>query len=115
MTSAFPLQNSISLCVPHSVLQGQICLLLQVSLDFLLLHFSPYDGFPHSFPHRSVGKESIYNAGDPGSIPGSGRFPGERTDNPLWYSCLENPMDRGAWQAISHEVTESDTTKHTHT
>ena len=45
------------------------------------------------------GKESIYNAGDPGSVPGSGRFPGEGTDNPLQNSCLENPMDRGAWQA----------------
>ena len=38
-------------------------------------------------------------AGDLGSIPGLGRFPGERNDNLFWYSCLENPMDRGAWQA----------------
>ena len=38
--------------------------------------------------------------GDPDSIPGSGRFPGEETGNPLWYSCLESPMDRGAWRAI---------------
>ena len=58
------------------------------------------------------GKESIYNAGDPGSVPGSGRFPGEGTDNPLQNSCLENPMDRGAWQSpIGHEVAESDTTE----
>ena len=40
---------------------------------------------------------SAYNAGDPGSIPGSGRSPGERNGNPLQYSCLENPMDGGAW------------------
>ena len=40
---------------------------------------------------------SAYNAGDPGSIPGLGRSPGERNGNPLQYSCLENPMDGGAW------------------
>ena len=44
-------------------------------------------------------------------ILGSGRFPGEGHGNPLQYSCLENPMDRGAWQAIVHEVTELDTTE----
>ena len=43
------------------------------------------------------GKASAYNAGDLGSIPGSGRSPGEGNGNPLQYSCLENPMDRGAW------------------
>ena len=48
------------------------------------------------FPHSSVGKESARNAGDLGSIPGSGRSPGEGNGNPLQYSCLENPMDRGA-------------------
>ena len=44
------------------------------------------------------------NAGDLGLIPGSGRSPGEENGNPLQYSCLENPMDRGAWQATVHEV-----------
>ena len=48
------------------------------------------------FPGGSVGKESPCNAGDPGSIPGSGRSPGEENGNPLQDSCLENPMDRGA-------------------
>ena len=42
-------------------------------------------------------KVSAYNAGDPGSMPGSGRSPGRGNGNPLQYSCLENPMDRGAW------------------
>ena len=42
-------------------------------------------------------KLSAYNVGDPGSIPGSGRSPGEGNGNPLQYSCLENPMDTGAW------------------
>ena len=46
---------------------------------------------------------------DVGSSPGSGRFPGGGHGNPLQYSCLENPMDRGAWQAIVHRVTKSQT------
>ena len=49
-------------------------------------------------------KASACNAGDLGSIPGSGRSPGEGNANPLQYSCLENPMDRGAWQATIHGV-----------
>ena len=53
------------------------------------------------FPGDSDGKESACNAGDPGLVPGLGRAPGEGNSNPLQYSCLENPMDRGAWQANS--------------
>ena len=49
------------------------------------------------FPGSSDGKASAYNVGDPGSIPGSGRSPGEGNGNPLQYSCLENPMDSGIW------------------
>ena len=49
------------------------------------------------FPGGSDGKESACNAGDLGSIPGLGDSPGEVHCNPLQYSCLENPMDRGAW------------------
>ena len=49
------------------------------------------------------------NAGDTGSIPGSGRFPGGGQGNPLQYSCLENPMDRGAWQAMVQRVAKSQT------
>ena len=56
------------------------------------------------FPCSSVGKESACNAGDPGSIPGLGRSPGEGNNNPLHYSCLENPLDRGAWQATVYGV-----------
>ena len=48
------------------------------------------------FPGGSDGKVSAYNAGDPGSIPGTGRSPGEGNGNPLQYSCLENPMDGGS-------------------
>ena len=54
-----------------------------------------------------MAKASAYNAGDRGSIPGLGRFPGEGNGNPLQYSCLENPMDRGAWWATAHGVAKS--------
>ena len=53
------------------------------------------------------GKESACNAGNPGSIPGLGRSPGGAHGNPFQYSCLENPMDRGAWRATVHRVTKS--------
>ena len=49
------------------------------------------------------------NAGDAGSIPGLGRSPGEENGNPIQYSCLENPMDRGDWRAIVQGVTKSQT------
>ena len=60
-------------------------------------------------PGSSVGKESACSAGDPGSIPGSGRYAGEGNGNPLQYSCLENPLDRGAWQATVCGVAKSRT------
>ena len=61
------------------------------------------------FPVGSDGKASVYNAGDPGSSPGLGRSPGEGHGNPLQYCCLENPMDRGAWQAAVYGVAKSRT------
>ena len=63
------------------------------------------------FPSGSAGKESVSNVGDVGLIPGSGRYPEEGNGYPLQYSCPENPMDRGAWQATVHRVTESNMTK----
>ena len=67
------------------------------------------------FPGGSVSKESVCNAGDPGSIPGSGRSPGEGNGNPLQYSCLKNPMDRGAWLGYSPwGPKESDMTERCH-
>ena len=63
------------------------------------------------FPGGSAVKKLPANAGDSGSIPGSGRSLGEGNGNPLQYSCWENPMDRGAWRATAHGVTkEWDTT-----
>jgi len=61
------------------------------------------------FSGSSDGKESSCNAGDPGSIPGSGRSPEERNDYPFQYSCLENSMDRGSFGAMVHGVAKSRT------
>ena len=61
------------------------------------------------FPDSSDGKESAWNAGDLGSIPGSERSPGERNGNPLQCSCLENSMDREALWATVHGVSKSQT------
>ena len=63
------------------------------------------------FPGGSDGKESAYNSGDPGSIPGLGKSPREGNGNPLQYSCLENSMDRGAWRAPVRRVAESNMTR----
>ena len=76
----------------------KICVLIKLCV---LVQF--YLGFPCG----SDSKESACNAGDPGSVPGSGRFPGEGNGNSLQYSCLENLMDRGAWQATVHGVAKS--------
>ena len=61
------------------------------------------------FPGGSDGKASAYNAGDLGSIPGSVRSPGKGNGNPLQYSCLESPMDGGAWWTTAHGVAKSRT------
>ena len=64
------------------------------------------------FPGCLVVKNPLANAGDTGSIPAWGRFPGEGNGNPVQYSCLRNPTNRGAWWAVVHEVTkEQDTTE----
>ena len=68
--------------------------------------------YSRSFPGGSVVKTVAANTGDVGSVPGSGRSPGEGNANPLQYFCLENPINRGAWQATVHGVAkESDTIK----
>ena len=74
--------------VLHSICQ-QIWRIHQWPQDWTSFHFSPKKGNTKS----SDGKASAYYVGDLGSIPGSGRSPGERNGNPLWYSCLENPID----------------------
>ena len=63
------------------------------------------------FPAGTVVKNMPANAEDTGSVPESGRYPGEGKTNPFQYSCLENPMDGGAWQAAVHGITESNRTE----
>ena len=63
------------------------------------------------FSGDSDGKESACNTGDPDSVSGLGRSPGEGIGHPLQYSCLENSMDRGAWWATVHGVSKSNTTE----
>ena len=105
---AIPLQTcwwihkaTAGLLVSHapgaSVMNFQCHQSLLYSAD-LLLHAS------WGFPGGSDSKDFACNVGEPGSIPGSGRSPGEGNGNPLQYSCLGNPMDRGAWWAIDHGV-----------
>ena len=101
------------------MLQYLICLFLAFLLHHIYLFSFPfiliytyiyiYIIF-FSFPGSSVVKNPPANAGDTGdtvSIPRSGRSPGEGTDNPLQYFCLENRMDRGVWQATVHGITKS--------
>ena len=71
-----------------------------------MAHFKLACGFKTSLVAQMV-KVSAYNAGDPGSIPGLGISPGKGNGNPLQYSCLENPMDRGAWRATVPGVAKS--------
>ena len=74
------------------------------------MSYSPLKGSvksPRGFPGGSVENNPTANSGDTGSIPQSGRSPGEGNGNPFQYSCLENPMDRGAWRATVQEVTKS--------
>ena len=77
------------------------CKELDTTEQLSLLSSYPILGFRHS----SDGRECICNERDLGSTPGWGRSPGEENGNPLQYSCLENPMDRGAWKATVHGVT----------
>ena len=94
--------------------QGNINMLLQGTETWAYIcggYHSVHYSSPE-FPRWLSGKESVCSTGDPSSIPKSGRSPGEGNDNSLQYSCLENSMDRGAWQAIVHAVAkELDTTQ----
>ena len=80
-----------------------------LELLYVIMPVNPLDLYLHwlGFPGGSDGKASVCNTGDPSSIPGLGRSPGEGNGNPLQYSCLENPMDGGAWWATVHGVAKS--------
>ena len=87
------------------------CTHIHTHLYMSIIYICIYTVGALGFPSGSHGKESTCNAGDLSLIPRSGRSPGEGNGNPLQYSCLENPMDWGAWQAIVHGVAESDMTE----
>ena len=78
----------------------------KVKVTARLVAFTNFEG---RIPDGSDSKESACNVGDLASIPGLVRSPGEDNVNPLQYSCLENPKDRGAWWATVHGVTKSQT------
>ena len=95
-----PCLSPCLLFMPPALLCG--CRLSYLAIDCVCLRqaalaFGIAQLFGISFPGGSDGKASACNAGDLGSIPGSGRSPGEGNGNPLQHSCLENPMDGGAW------------------
>ena len=92
-----------SKCLLISWLQSPSAVILPLLYCKTYIHKCNYMGFSSD----SVVKNSPGNAGDAGSIPGLARFPGEGNGNPLQYSCLEKPMDRGAWQATVHGITKS--------
>ena len=84
-------------------------LLLLLYIYILLYIICKYTVLNTRFSRSSAVKDSPANTGDTGSIPGSGRLLGEGNGNPFQYSCLGNPMDRGAWQATVYEVAKSQT------
>ena len=87
------------------IIGGKVYILLLPPHPFY--DFDVFFLYLYHVPSGSVGKESACNAGDPGSIPGSGTSPGEGDGNPLQCSCLENSMDGGAWWAVVHGVAKS--------
>ena len=82
-----------------------LCIVPLILSNLCFMYFKLLWVHNKDFPGGSDGKASACNAGDQGSIPGSGRSPGEGNGNTLQYSCHENLMDRGAWWATVHGVT----------
>ena len=89
-------------CPRHSALT--VCHFICCTCSF----FPTGSSSTHGFPGGSAVKNPPADAGDTGSIPGSGRSPGGGNGSPLQYSCLENPMDRGGWWATVHEVAKTE-------
>ena len=103
LTLSDPMDCSLPGSSVHGIFQARV--LEWVAIAFSAWHVNYLLSW--SFSCGSDGKESACNVGDSGSIPALGRSPGEGNGNTLEYSCLENPMDRGAWQATVHGVTKS--------
>ena len=98
------IRDQVKIFVPQNK-----CSFLYIFQHHITLYPSRYKSLCQwrGFPGGSDVKASACNAGDLGSVPGSGRSPGEGNGNPLQYSCLENPMDGGAWWATVHGVAKS--------
>ena len=96
---------SINSKKPESHLHPTTLLLLLKSLIKYFCFLCITSVFNDPSQTEFISKQSTCQAGDPAMIPGSGRCPGEGNGNPLQYSCLGNPMDRGAWQATIYGVT----------
>ena len=95
--------------ISHSIV-SEIPFRMQFLLRLVrLLTLQIEDSTNNEFPGGSVGKASACNVRDPGLIPGWGRCPGEGNGNPFKYSCLENPMDGGAWWSTVHGAAKSRT------
>ena len=86
---------------------SRISLILTLQVDSVFVGGLATCHVAEGFPCGTDGKESAHNAGDLGSIPGSGRSPGEGYGYPLQYSCLENSMDGGFWWATVHGIAKS--------
>ena len=78
-----------------------MCLLITIWVHWTILESKLYFGFPGGSVVKNEPANSV-DTGDTGSIPGLGRSPGGGNGNPLHYSCLKNPLDRGAWQVTVH-------------
>ena len=116
MTSAFSQQNCLPLPCFILYSKAKFACYSRYLLNSYFYIPVPYDENSiffgcQGFLSSSVSKTSACNAGGLGSIPRSGRSPGEGRGNPLQYSCLENPTNKGAWQATVHGSQESDTTQ----
>ena len=103
---AFPPTLGRAICITQTP-DSNVNLIQKILNRHTQSMFHPLSLHPGGFPTGSDGKESTCNAGDLGSIPGSERSPGGGKDNPFQYSCLGNPMERGAWWATVHGVAKS--------
>ena len=101
-------QSTYTLHLPYPFIHlSELSFHISAVVNNTAVHLVVYVSFGHS-----DGKESACNAGHPGSIPGSGRFPGERNGKPPQYSCLENSVDRGAWSGIQNVQFSTKITRH---
>ena len=96
--------HSLSPCI---LTNNELKFFLQKEFYYTIVFYEHVPGFPGGISGKEPGLPTQETVRDAGSIPGLGRSPGGGHGNPLQYSCLENPMDRGAWRATVHRVAQS--------